>query len=172
VWPAVAAVALVLVVGAFAGGWFAGRSGLVEPVVDPAKGETFTYGEGGDIPEFEVSLDSCGGSPLQKGRGIPSSVGCDELHDFEVVYGTELYQSETMDYPDGARLVTVGEASCATAFNDPAYVLDEERGVLAYVTLVPTRAAWEDSESPAKNTICAVRKRDRGQLATPVGPQA
>jgi hypothetical protein len=169
-WPFVAVVA-VLVVGAFAGGWFAGSAGLVEPVVDPAKGETFTYGEGGDIAEFEVGGDSCGGSPLQKGRSVPSSVGCDETHDFEVIYGNGLFQSEVMDYPGEVRLAEVGEPTCAAAFNDSAYVLEDERGELAYVTLIPSRAAWEDSENPEQNTLCAVRKRDRSQLSVPVGPQ-
>jgi hypothetical protein len=170
-WRALLGVAVVLLAAAFAGGWFSGRAGLVEPVNDPAKGETFTYGEGGDIPEFEVSADSCGGTQLQRGRGVPSSVTCDETHDFEVVYGTELYQSDVMDYPGHDRLVAAGEAACVIAFNDPAYVLADERDKLAYVTLVPTKAAWEDSEAPAQNTLCAVRNRDHNQLTAPVGPQ-
>ncbi|MFC4856303.1 serine/threonine-protein kinase [Actinophytocola glycyrrhizae] len=170
VWPFVAVAALVLAC-AFAGGWFSGRAGLVEPVVDPAKGETFTYGDGGDIEEFEVRAGTCGGSPLQKGRSVPSSVGCDETHDFEVVYGSDLYQSDAMAYPGVERLAAVGEATCATAFNDPAYVLDEERAGLVYVTLIPSPAAWTDSENPVQSTLCAVRDADRRQLTAPVGPE-
>jgi hypothetical protein len=170
VWPVVAVVA-VLVVGAFAGGWFAGRAGLVEPVVDPRKGETFTYGEGGDIPELEVSPGYCGSSPLAKGRGVPSSVSCDELHDFEMVYSTELYQSEDMDYPGKDRLTTLGESTCAVVFNDNAHVLENQRGSLSYVTLLPGEAAWRDLENGNQAVFCAVRKTDRSQLSEPVTPQ-
>ena len=169
-WP-VLAVAVVLLAGAFAGGWFSGRAGMVEPVVDPAKGETFTYGSGGDIPEFAVSPGSCGSSPLQKGRGIASSVTCDEVHDVEVVYGTELYQADDMGYPGDERVRALGESVCAVVFNDDAYVLADKRGDLAYVTLVPTRATWTDSEQPEQSVVCAIRARDRTQLNASVSPQ-
>jgi len=171
VWPVMAVVAL-LVVGAFAGGWFSGRAGLVAPVDDPAKGETFTYGESGDIPELGVSADSCGGSPLRQGRSVPSSVGCDETHDFEVIYSDSPAQSDAMEYPGEERLAAIGEPACATAFNDPEYVLDDERAGLVYVTLIPSRAEWEDSENPERSTLCAVRNEDRTQLSEPVGPEA
>jgi hypothetical protein len=169
-WP-VLAVAAVLVAGAFAGGWFSGRAGMVEPVTDPAKGETFTYGPGGDIPEFAVSPGSCGSSPLQRGRGVQSSVTCDELHDFEVVYGTELYQAEEMGFPGDGRVKALGESVCAVVFNDDAYVLSDKRGDLAYVTLVPTRDTWTDSEQPEQSVLCAIRARDRKQLEASVSPQ-
>jgi hypothetical protein len=169
-WPLVA-VAAVLVLGAFAGGWFSGRSGLVEPVVDPAKGETFTYGEGGDIPELQVSTGSCGSSPLQKGRGVPSSVTCDELHDFEMVYSTELYQSDAMDYPGKDRLAAFAESTCALVFNDDAHIVAGERGSLSYITLLPGEAAWKDQEQGNQSVFCAVRKTDRTQLSEPVTPQ-
>ncbi|MFI7676667.1 serine/threonine-protein kinase [Actinophytocola sp. NPDC049390] len=169
-WP-VLAVVVALVAGAFAGGWFSGRAGMVEPVSDPAKGETFTYGTGGNIPEFGVAPGSCGGAPLQHGRGIQSSVGCDELHDFEVVYGTELYQADEMGHPGDDRVKAVGESVCAVVFNDDAYVLSDKRGDLAYVTLVPTRDTWTDSEQPEQSVLCAVRTRDRKQLDVSVSPQ-
>ncbi|GAB1514512.1 serine/threonine-protein kinase [Actinophytocola sp. KF-1] len=169
-WPVLAA-AVVLLAGAFAGGWFSGRAGLVEPVVDPARGETFTYGTDGDIPEFAVSPGSCGSSPLQQGRGIASSVTCDEVHDFEVVYGTELYQADDMDYPGAERVKALGESVCAVVFNDGAYVVPDKRADLAYVTLVPTRATWTDAEQPEQSVLCAIRDRDRKQLEASVSPQ-
>ncbi len=170
-WPAALAVGVLLVAGAFAGGWFSGRAGLVEPVVDPAKGETFTYGTGGDIAEFAVSPGSCGNSPLQKGRGIQSSVTCDELHDFEVVYGTELYQADEMAFPGLDRLKALGESVCGVVFNDDAYVLSDKRGELAYVTLVPTTGTWSDADQPEQSVLCAVRTRDHKQLEASVSPQ-
>lgn len=169
-WPIVAVVA-VLVACAFAGGWFSGRTGLVEPVVDPAKGETFTYGENGDIPELQVSPGSCGSSPLQRGRGVPSSVTCDELHDFEMVYGTELYQSDDMGYPGKDRLASLGESICSVVFNDDTHVVEKERGGRSYVTLLPTEATWTDSEQGDQSVLCAVRNTDRTQLSKPVTPQ-
>ena len=164
-------VAAVLLAGAFAGGWFSGRAGMVEPMVDPAKGETFTYGSGGAIPEFAVSPGSCGSSRLQQGRGVASSVTCDEVHDFEVVYGTELDQADDMGYPGDGRAKALGESVCAVVFNDDAYVLSDRRGDLAYVTLVPTRATWTDSEQPEQSVLCAIRARDYVQLKASVSPQ-
>jgi hypothetical protein len=171
VWPVLAVAVLLVAAGAFAGGWFAGSAGLVEPVDDPARGETFTFGAGGDISEFGVSVGSCGATPLQKGRGVPNSVGCDDLHDFEVVYGTELYQSDGFGYPSRERLVALGHAACEIAFNDDAYVKADQRGRLAYMTLLPSRATWNDSESPERSVVCAVRDRDRSQLSASVSPQ-
>jgi hypothetical protein len=171
VWPAALAVGVLLLAGAFAGGWFSGRSGLVEPVVDAAKGETFTYGTGGEVPEFAVSPGSCGSSPLQQGRGVQSSVTCDELHDFEVVYGTELYQADDMAYPGDARLTALGESVCAVVFNDDAYVLSDKRGGLTYMTLVPTEQTWTDGEQPEQSVLCAIRDRDRAQMQASVSPQ-
>lgn len=162
---------MLLVAGAFAGGWFSGRAGLVEPVVDAARGETFTYGDGGDIPELQVSTGSCGSSPLQRGRGIPSSVTCDETHDFEMVYSTELYQSENLGYPGVDRLKAFGESVCAVVFNDDAYVLENQRRDLVYMTLVPTEAAWTDLEDGNQSVFCAVRDADRAQLSESVIPQ-
>ena len=171
VWQAVAVVGVLLVVAAFAAGWFSGRGGMVEQVSDPAQGETFTYGSGGDIPELQVPSGYCGNSPLTKGRGVSSSVDCGELHDFEIVYSSTLSSAETLDYPDAARLAALGESICGVVYYDDAVVMESRRGAVAYMTLLPSRAMWTDSEQGDQSVLCAIRKRDGGQLSASVVPQ-
>jgi hypothetical protein len=76
-----------------------------------------------------------------------------------------------MGYPGDERVRALGESVCAVVFNDDAYVLADKRGDLAYVTLVPTRATWTDSEQPEQSVVCAIRARDRTQLNASVSPQ-
>ena len=169
-WPVVALVAL-LVAGAFAGGWFGGRAGLVDPpAVDPAKGETFTYGDGGQIPAFTFSTHNCGGSPIEAGREYTSSVNCDETHDFEVAYGLDLYGSDAIDYPGVANLTAYGEKLCALVFTNNTFVPEGRRGALQYVTLVPSERSWTAAEDYDRATYCLLRNRNQDQLSEQVVP--
>jgi hypothetical protein len=170
-WPFVALVAL-LVGGAFAGGWFSGRSGLVEPFVDPARAGSYTFGEGGQIPVFGISAGSCGGRPLEAKGSITSSVSCEETHDFEVVADLDLFQAEQAEHPGVDRLTRLGDAACATVFYDGDSVLPEERDALAYTALVPTQGSWTaDTETIDRSVYCVVTRRDKQQLDAPVGRQ-
>jgi hypothetical protein len=170
-WPVVALVAA-LVLGAFAGGWFGGRSGLVEPFVDPAKATTFTYGAGGQIPVFDISAGSCGGTRLEATRSIPSSVSCDETHDFEVVADLDLFQAEQDEHPGEDRLTRLADAACATVFYDSHMVRAAQRDSLAYTSLIPSPGSWTASaETVDRSIYCAVTRRDKQQLDAPVGQQ-
>ena len=168
-WPVVALVVL-LVAGAFAGGWFAGRTGLVEPVVDPAKGETFTFGEDGQISDFNLSPGNCGGSPIEAGREYPTSVTCDETHDFEVAYSFDLASSDVLAYPGVDTLTAVAERTCALVFTNDVVVPQRRRDALTYVSLVPTRASWEATEDYDRSMYCLLRDRNRAQLSDQVVP--
>jgi hypothetical protein len=169
-WPVVALVAL-LVAGAFAGGWFGGRAGLVDPpAVDQAKGETFTYGDGGQIPVFTFSPHNCGGSPIESGREYTSSVNCEETHDFEVAYGLDLYGSDAIDYPGVDRLTAYGEKLCALVFTNESFVPTDRRDALSYVTLVPSDASWNAKEDYDRAVYCLLRNRDQSQLGDQVVP--
>jgi serine/threonine protein kinase len=86
---------VVLVAGAFAGGWFGGRTGLVEPVVDAAKGPTYSYGaDNADIPEFGLYKNQCAPARLERGRSYTDSADCAEPHDFEVLYALDTFGSD------------------------------------------------------------------------------
>jgi eukaryotic-like serine/threonine-protein kinase len=173
-WPWLAAAA-VLVVGAFAGGWFSGRVGLVEPVVDPAKGATYSYGEGGQIPEFSLSQNYCAPAKLEADRSYTDSVDCTKPHDFEVLYALDPFGSaEDVGYPGEAHLRALAEASCALVFNLDAVFSADERAQLEHYALVPTKASWDapsSSDSRDRSMYCLVGRRDGKQLTEQVIPQ-
>jgi hypothetical protein len=76
-----------------------------------------------------------------------------------------------MGYPGQDRLATLGESICSVIFNGDTHVLENQRGGLSYVTLLPTEAMWTDREQGDQSVLCAVRKTDRSQLSKPVTPQ-
>jgi hypothetical protein len=169
-WLLVAVVA-VLVAGAFAGGWFSGRTGLVEPVVDPAEGPTYTYGgDAADIPTFEMYQDQCAPARLEAGRSYSDTTDCAEPHDFEVLYVLDPFGSDKeTPYPDLAALKTLAESSCALVFGVDEVVPPNRRDKLAHMALVPSRESWTASSSEMdRGLYCLVARRDRKQLTEPV----
>jgi len=171
-WPVVALVAL-LVAGAFVGGWFGGRAGLVDPpAADAAKGKTFTYGAGGDIPVFDIGAGSCAGSPIQADRSFPSSSDCDQAHDFEVLTDFDPFNSAELDYPGADRLDPLAEAACAVVFGNDRFVRSDQRGSLSYTTLVPSRGSWTANVDTVDRSIyCLVTRQDGKQLTESVNQQ-
>ena len=171
-WPFVAA-AVVLVAGGFAGGWFTGRTGLVEPVVDPAKGPTYTYGgSGADVPEFELSPSSCAPARLESGRSYTNSADCAGPHDFEVLYVLDPFTSDDIGYPGEPQLRALAEASCALVFDMDEGVPPDERGTLSHSALVPTEQSWDaPSSERSRGVICVISRRDGRQLTQQVIPQ-
>ncbi len=169
-WPLVATVVL-LVAGAFAGGWFGGRAGLVAPVVDPAKAETLTYGANGQVPVFELSAGACSASPIQAGRSYPSSSSsdCADAHDFEVLEFDAFASGDEVTYP-GSRLREWAEATCAMVFTSDA-VPRHLRGALSYRTLYPTERGWDDNDGLNRGVFCLLARRDGTQLTDQVIPQ-
>jgi eukaryotic-like serine/threonine-protein kinase len=168
-WPVVAAVA-VLVVGAFAGGWFGGRSGMVEQVVDPAKGPTYTYG-GGDVPTFDLTEGSCSSASLQSGNSYVDTTDCADAHAFEVLNSLDAFNSaDEVPYPDVAWMKSIAESWCGLIFNTDEVVPAGERDRLTRTALVPAQESWEASTSATsgvqrdRRLYCVIADRDGKQL--------
>lgn len=171
-WPWVAAI-VVLVAGGFAGGWFTGRVGTVAAEDDPAKGPTYIYGDGGEVPEFTLSRGECSPSPLKPGRKYIDSADCADSHDFEVFDVLDPYSSEDdFPYPGVDALRAMGEASCKLMFGLPDQLTDRQRGELEHTSLVPSRDAWEaSSQDRHRGMYCLLSRRDGKQLTAPVLPE-
>jgi eukaryotic-like serine/threonine-protein kinase len=171
-WPLAVGV-VVLVAGAFAGGWFGGRVGLVEPVVDPAKGKTYSYGgDRADIPVFELQPDQCAPARLEAGRSYSNAADCTEAHDFEVLtdldpFGTD----EDTPYPGLDALKSMAEASCALVFGTAGAVPADQRDQLSYSSLAPTEESWiAPSSDMDRGLYCLVSRRDGKQLTEDLTP--
>lgn len=156
------ALVVLLVVVAFFAGVAAGRK--VGPVADPAKGQTLTWGEGGDIPEFNVSYGYCVAAPLRQGRSVPATIECKQPHDFQSFgeHDVTNRSDETVDYPGRDALTRMGEAWCGLVFASP--LITEKRDDLSYVTLIPSQKGWEDKNNGGRQILCVVQRRDGGQL--------
>jgi hypothetical protein len=171
-WPVLAAAA-VLVAGAFTGGWFTGRIGLVEPVNDPAKGPTYTYGgDGADIPEFELSYNQCAPARLESGRSYTNSADCAGPHDFEVLYVLDPFTGDDVAYPGPEALKATAEASCALVFGLNGVLPKSERDKLTHASLVPSQESWEEPSSSDRDRgeYCLIYRRDGKQLTSQVVP--
>ncbi len=166
-WPLVAA-GVLLVACAFAGGWFGGRAGLVEPVVDPAKEETLTYGSGGQVPIFELSGGTCSASPMQSGRSYPSGIGseCTDAHDFEVLDFDAFASGAEVVYP-GPKLREWAEATCAMLYTSDL-VAEDLRGTLSHRALYPTADQWDADDGVHRSVYCLLANRDDTQLSEQV----
>jgi hypothetical protein len=171
-WPWVAAV-VVLLAAAFAGGWFSGRVGLVEPVVDAAKGPTYTYGDAGaQIPEFKLYQAGCAPARLEAGRSYTDNVDCAGPHDFEVLYALDPFGSDEIGYPDVAELRNLAEASCSLVFNLDEAIPEKERAELMHASLVPGEKSWNAPSSERdRRMYCLISRRDGKQLTQQVVPE-
>ena len=166
-WVAAAALVLGLVAGV-AGGFALSGSGRDDAI-------TMTYGEGADVPEFEISSSyPClivGPAP-GRSVGSSSSVSCDEPHEAEMFAGFGLYSSSTViEYPGVAQLSGFGAGACRFYFDSPL-VVGADKGRLQVVALVPGEAAFErdtstvaGSPSFSERTLyCVLRAADGSQL--------
>lgn len=150
---ALVAAAVVLLGGAFAGGFFADRglSGNDDPAMAPA----MTYGPAGDLPRFSVSLNSsshtCLSGSLRAGRRIGSDVTieCSSPHELEL-YGSIVSfeapgsSSDKPDvaYPGREQLIDYTRAWCSLEFHSSKVTYRDKEDTLTYTVLVPTKQAW------------------------------
>jgi hypothetical protein len=168
-WPWLAVAALLLgVVGGGAAGYALFGTRAPEAV-------TLTYGEGGEVPEFEVSSSYlCTIIAPAPGKGIESNSGvaCTERHEAERFAGLTLYASnEVYTYPGEQQLRALGASSCRFYFDSPLIVGTDKTG-LEVVALVPTEAQFQkdSSTSPGYHTYngrmlyCVLRSSDGAQL--------
>jgi hypothetical protein len=159
-----AAVVAVLVLAGFFAGVAAGRK--AGTTADPARGQTLTWGAGGDIPEFSISVGSCAAAPLRKDRSFAATSNCKEAHDFQTFGEHESINSaaDTVPWPGPAALTRFGEAWCAMVFASDVVTDEKKRDTLTYVTLIPSAAAWDDRTHGGREVVCVAQRRDGGQL--------
>jgi serine/threonine protein kinase len=173
-WPLVLGV-VVLVAAAFGGGWFGGRAGLVEPVVDPAQDPTLSYGgNSADIPEFGLYENQCAPAPLRQGRSYTDSADCAESHDFEVLYVLDTFGSDAkIPYPGLAALRPLAESSCALYFGlDGVVTSTKLRDQLVHTSLIPSQESWTSSDHLDRKLYCLVSRKDKKQLTRSVQPSS
>jgi hypothetical protein len=162
---------VLLLAGAFVGGLFTGKSSSSSGSqgADPAKAETFVWGAGGDIPEFEVSITGCSASPIEANRSFTSGADCEEPHDFQVFAAdAPVSSSLEISYPGKEWLTQYGNSWCGLLFASSLITPDDKTSKWSYVTLIPSQDGWESTESGSKAVICVVRKRDRTQIDSSV----
>ncbi len=163
--PLVIALVALLVLGAFAGGWFLGRPGTADPA-DTVLQPIMTHGEGGDVPEFVLSGGYCGPRPLERGTnfGSDSSITCDEPHDFQVLADYYPFNGETLDHPGEESLRSFAESICLLLFDSELVIPDDKDTTLAVTPLIPTESSWVSGEGDTQGIFCVVTRRDGQQL--------
>jgi hypothetical protein len=166
-WAALGAL-LVGLVGGGVAGYAVSGAGRPQAV-------TLTYGDGGEVPEFDISSSyPCTIIAPAPGRGIGSnsSVACEERHEAELYAGTELYSSSTVvAYPGDQQLRALGAATCRFYF-DSALVVGSDKSRLEVVALVPTEATFQHDSSTVpgystfsgRSVYCVLRAVDGSQL--------
>jgi hypothetical protein len=158
------ALVVVLVLAAFFAGVAAGRK--PGSTADPARGQTLTWGAGGNIPLFDVSYGYCVAAPLRTGHSVPSTSDCKQPHDFQSFGEHDVTSSSdvTVAWPGPEALTRVGEAWCGLVFASDLITDRTKRDTLTYVTLIPTQAAWDDKTHGGRQIVCVVQRRDGSQL--------
>lgn len=166
-WLVVAALLLGVVGGGVAASTLLGST--------PPQAVTLTYGDGGEVPEFEVSSTyPCTLLAPAPGRGIESNSGvaCDERHEAEQFATLTLYSSnEVHDYPGDRQLRALGASTCRFYFDSPLVVGQDKTG-LEVVALVPAEAEFQRDTSTTpgyrsyagREMHCVLRAADGGQL--------
>jgi eukaryotic-like serine/threonine-protein kinase len=166
-WPALLGVlALGLAVGLGAGLlWPRGTAGPV----------AYTYGDGGEIPVWELSKSYCGQGQVVANRQFPSGsyVACDKAHDFEVFdSGDVLDTTHDFAYPGRDALAAVATSSCRLVF-DSSLITGDDKATLKVTVLVPSQTAFVTRSSPEpgasyrdRRYFCVLAKADGTQLTT------
>ena len=136
---------------------------------------TLSYGDGGDVPEFDVSSSyPCTIIAPAVGRGIESnsSVDCEKRHEAERFAAVTLYSTnDVVSYPGEQQLRAVGASTCRFYFDSPL-IVGPDKARLEVLALVPTGAGFgkDTSTSPGYHTFngrvlyCMLRSADGSQL--------
>jgi hypothetical protein len=153
-----------------------GAAGYASAGADEREAVTLTYGDGGEIPELEVSGGSyrCSIIAPAPGRSIDtnSAVACDERHEAEWFAEVELYPSnEVFEYPGEAQLRELGASTCLFYFDSPL-VVGADKDSLEVVAVVPAEAGFNEDTSTTpgfrnydgRALRCALRAADGAQL--------
>jgi hypothetical protein len=164
--------AVLLAAACFGGGWLTGRLGVTATAVgSPALQPTWTYGPGGQIPQFKLYTGSCAGGSMQAGRSYTASISCDQPHDIEVFgANTELDANYKGGYPGQDALARDAEGYCALLFTSTKITPADKDSSLRFRALVPGQPAWDhqktqdDPEGGARDVYCVVSSADGSQL--------
>jgi hypothetical protein len=162
---AVAAVLLVLLVGALMGGW---RPFTAEP-------DVLSFGPGGDLEQFVLFDGQCASGDMSSGGsfGASADAQCGTPHDVEVVASTApIGEGRPVAYPGEAAMAAFGRAFCAL-YQDSELLVPTSGGVdrddLRMTAVVPSQAAFDDphasgSTSGGRQVSCVVSRSDGEQL--------
>ncbi|MBB5896912.1 hypothetical protein BJ998_008171 [Kutzneria kofuensis] len=168
--------AVLLAAACFGGGWLTGRLGVTATAVgSPALQPTWTYGPGGQIPQFKLYTGSCAGGSMQAGRAYTTSMSCDQPHDIEV-FGTTtpLDTNFKGGYPGQDPLARDAEGYCALLFSSAKIAPADKDTSLRFRALIPGEQAWDhvktedDPDGAARDAYCIVSSANGGQLTDSV----
>ncbi|REH46960.1 serine/threonine protein kinase [Kutzneria buriramensis] len=168
--------AVLLAAVCFGGGWLTGRFGVTATAVSsPALQTTWTYGTGGQIPQFKLYTGSCAGGSLQTGRAYTAAISCDQPHDIEVFgSNTELDANYKGGYPGQEVLARDAEGFCGLLFASAKIAPVDKDSSLRFRALVPDQQAWDhkkteaEPEDGARDVFCVVSSADGTQLRNTV----
>jgi len=145
-WAWVAAALVAGLAGGVAGGLALSRAG------DPAV-STLTYGDGGDLLDFDILIPSCLAVRPAAGQQVDSGeqTDCPEPHRSEVfgildVFGT----AADISYPGVEQMSRFGASACRVLF-DSGLVVPDGKGLLEVLAVVPSKANFErnaNADSP------------------------
>jgi eukaryotic-like serine/threonine-protein kinase len=131
---------------------------------------TLTYGEGGDVPDMEVSTTSCLTFPPRRGQplGYEQVITCEAPHTAELfATWTTFDSSTTLDYPGEDALRDFAAAACEMAF-DSDTVVGTDKGQMQLTALVPSRAAFlRDSNTTSSSSPSYYDRDVHCVLSTP-----
>jgi len=178
------AAAAVLVVGALAGGFFAGKA-FETPAPDKQKQPTLTFGLNGQVKLDVDDYYRCYNATAAEGQFISKdnrAQDCADAHTLEVyeiadAVSVASWSDEKVavaGFPGAAALAQSAEARCALAFRSDI-VPANKRTELTYRALVPTEAEWNHTPSkesgdtnPVREIYCVLAKVDGAPLTAPV----
>ncbi len=162
-WPALLGVlALGLAVGLGAGLlWPRGTAGPI----------AYTYGEGGEIPVWDVSSETCLPGQLQPGREFSQTGVCNKAHDLEVfaVIDSVFDTTRNVPYPGKTVLAAADGPTCRMLF-DSDLIGGSDKAALSVSVLVPSQTTFTTSQ-PGSNpyynqreAYCVLSRTDGAQL--------
>ncbi|GAA0637842.1 serine/threonine-protein kinase [Kutzneria viridogrisea] len=167
-----AGVAVLVAAAAFGGGWLTGKlGGTATSVASPALQQTWTYGDGGQIPQFKLNTGSCASGAMATSRSYTTGTACTEPHDIEVFANpSTLDTSYKGSYPGQDAVSRDAEGSCALVFASDKISFQDRDTKLRFRALVPSADAWnrkkseDSSEGPARESFCVLFAADGSQL--------
>ncbi|WP_433263821.1 serine/threonine-protein kinase [Actinosynnema sp. CS-041913] len=136
-----------------------------------AMAPTFTFGAGGQLPEFTLSSNRCGDDWLADSVRV-AIADCDAEHNIEAFAQGDPFGSQaSVPYPGDDFLRKYGEDYCTLMFESSRVPVDNKQTTLRYAAVVPTQAEWRQDYSSAKGSrevTCVLWKKDRVLLTEQV----